>query len=150
MIKMNSASIVVLQKMLIERTGGKFGIANVEVFDAVAAAPEQKFAGQELYPSATEKAARLCVSLIVNKPFVDGNRRMGILALLAILECNDIKLAYSKPDLVLLAKQIEAGMIKHYDLVNWIHQRMFFKKKTTPKKPRGKTEKTACVADGKC
>jgi len=36
--------------------------------------PAMTFAGQDLYPTVVEKAAALCFSLFMNRPFVDGNK----------------------------------------------------------------------------
>jgi len=35
------------------------------------------FGGVNLYPTAVEKAAALGLSLVMNHPFVDGNKRIG-------------------------------------------------------------------------
>jgi death-on-curing protein len=35
------------------------------------------FGGTELYPTLANKAAALCFSLVMNHPFVDGNKRIG-------------------------------------------------------------------------
>ena len=39
--------------------------------------PRQTFGGEDLYPSLTSKAAALGFSLIMNHPFIDGNKRVG-------------------------------------------------------------------------
>ena len=41
-------------------------------------APFQTFGGKELYPTKLEKAARLCLGLVSNHPFQDGNKRIGV------------------------------------------------------------------------
>lgn len=48
--------------------------------------PFQSFSNEELYPSIQGKAARLCYSIINNHPFIDGNKRIGILAMLMFLK----------------------------------------------------------------
>ncbi|MFT4094021.1 MAG: Fic family protein, partial [Niabella sp.] len=40
---------------------------------------------EELYLSPYEKAAALAESLIINHPFIDGNKRTGLLGMAAIL-----------------------------------------------------------------
>ena len=39
------------------------------------------FAGEDLYPDVESKAAALMHSLVMNHPFVDGNKRTGAAAL---------------------------------------------------------------------
>lgn len=48
----------------------------------------QTFGGRELYPSLEEKAAHLLFFLVKNRPFVDGNKRIGAALFLWFLEKN--------------------------------------------------------------
>ena len=50
----------------------------------------QTFDGQELYPSATEKAACLLYFIIKDHPFSDGNKRIGSLLFLLFLDLNGL------------------------------------------------------------
>ena len=45
--------------------------------ESAIAQPQTTFAGQELYSTIESKAAALCFSLVMNHPFVDGNKRVG-------------------------------------------------------------------------
>lgn len=58
------------------------------------------FDGIEVYPSIEEEAARLMYSLVKNHSFLDGNKRIGVLAMLLTLNLNDIKLSYSQKELI--------------------------------------------------
>ena len=40
-------------------------------------APFQTFNDQPLYPSLQQKAVRLCYGIVMNHPFLDGNKRIG-------------------------------------------------------------------------
>ncbi len=46
------------------------------------------FGGVDLYPTLAEKAAALCFSLVMNHPFVDGNKRIGHAAVETFLILN--------------------------------------------------------------
>jgi death on curing protein len=48
--------------------------------------PFQFFDGEDLYSSIFEKTAALGESLIINHPFVDGNKGKGAVAMIALLE----------------------------------------------------------------
>jgi death-on-curing protein len=65
--------------------GGSKGIRDMGMLESAIARPFQTFGGEELYPTPIEKAAALCESLIVNHPFVDGNKRTGFAAMVALL-----------------------------------------------------------------
>ena len=50
------------------------------------------FGGAELYPTLAEKAAALCFSLVMNHPFVDGNKRIGHAAMETFLVMNGFEM----------------------------------------------------------
>ncbi len=80
----------------------------------------QTFDGKELYPSKEEKGARLGYTLISNRAFVDGNKRIGICVLLTFLETNGIRIYPSNEDVARVGLAIAAGKMKYEELLNWI------------------------------
>jgi len=78
--------IIQLHELSINKYGGSKGIRDIGLMESAIARPYQTFGGLDLYPSVFEKAAALAESIIINHPFVDGNKRTGYLAMLAILE----------------------------------------------------------------
>jgi len=80
--------VLTLHNYAIERFGGSSGLASLGRLEASLAAPMQTMFGQELYPDLWSKAAILCYLLIKNHPFVDGNKRTALYALLRFLELN--------------------------------------------------------------
>ena len=66
--------ILLLHYLSIEEFGGSHGIRDEQLLHSAIARPYQSFDGQELYPTPIEKAAALCESIIVNHPFIDGNK----------------------------------------------------------------------------
>ena len=64
--------------VLIERYGGSEGIRDLESLKAAVERPWGSSFGREHFPSPHHKAAALCESLILRRPFVDGNKRTGV------------------------------------------------------------------------
>lgn len=62
--------------------------------------PAQSFAGRYVYRTTHEKAASLLWSVIKNHPFVDGNKRMGLMATFLFLALNDYLLYAPQKDAV--------------------------------------------------
>ena len=60
--------------------------------DSALNTPFQTFEGEGIYPSLQQKAARLCFGLVKNHPFLDGNKRIGIHAMLVFLALNVVEL----------------------------------------------------------
>ena len=75
--------ILEIHKRSIEDYGGSQGIRDASLLESAIARPFQTFEEKDLYPTFYEKAAALGESLIINHPFVDGNKRTGMAAMYA-------------------------------------------------------------------
>jgi death-on-curing protein len=116
--------ILKVHKASIEDFGGAHGIRDEGLLSSALARPFQTFAGKDLYPSILEKAAALGESLIINHPFVDGNKRTGILALLTLLLDQGIKLHASGDELYEFVINISTGALRFEEIVSWLSNRI--------------------------
>ncbi|WP_317723450.1 type II toxin-antitoxin system death-on-curing family toxin [Clostridium tetani] len=66
------------------------------------------------------KAARLGFSIIKNHPFLDGNKRIGMLAMMVFLEINGIQLECSDEDIVDIGLGIASGKYEDDYIIDWI------------------------------
>ena len=64
MIRLSKEKVLLLQKLLIEETGGSFGLRDEALLESALEGIYAAFDGQELYPAKEEKGARLGYSLI--------------------------------------------------------------------------------------
>ena len=64
-------------------------IADYGLLESALARPQATVFGEDAYPTLALKAAALCQSLVKNHALVDGNKRLGTLALLLFLGMND-------------------------------------------------------------
>lgn len=69
--------VLALHGQVIEQSGGKDGIRDLGLLESAIAQPMMTFDGIDLYVSIVDKAVALGFSLIMNHPFVDGNKRTG-------------------------------------------------------------------------
>lgn len=74
----------------------------------------------EQYPTVEEKAARLAYALISDHPFVDGNKRVGVLAMLVTLKLNGVTLRYTQQELIDLGLAAARVKAKHGQILWWI------------------------------
>ena len=72
----------------VERFGGLPGLRDRGGLESAAARPAMTFGGDDLFPDLAAKAAALMHSLVMNHPFVDGNKRTALAACLVFLEAN--------------------------------------------------------------
>lgn len=76
MIILSREQILLMHQHLIERYGGTHGVRDEALLDSALNAPFQSFGGYEFFPTVIDKAVRLCIGLIQNHPFHDGNKRI--------------------------------------------------------------------------
>ena len=112
--------ILRLHDLSIINYGGSQGIRDQGLMESAIARPYQTFGGEDLYPTVFEKAAALTESIIINHPFIDGNKRTGLLAMLVILEIGNFKISASNDDTYSFTIQISTGEIKFKEIVIWL------------------------------
>lgn len=119
---LSKRQILMLHSALISESGGSDGIRDEGLLDSAINTPFQSFAGQDLYLTVLEKAARLGFGLIRNHPFIDGNKRIGTHAMLVFLEINNITLSYEDEDLIATILSVAAGKLDDDGLLNWMQK----------------------------
>jgi death on curing protein len=66
-----------IHKVLIEKFGGTDGLKDQGALESALARPYATFDQNELYPTPVEKASAILESILINHPFLDGNKRTG-------------------------------------------------------------------------
>ena len=116
--------ILLLHEEVIEQYGGSHGIRDEKLLDSALSVPFQSFGDFEFYPTVLEKAVRLCFGLVMNHPFIDGNKRVGAAALLATLEVNNISFHADRGELSEVILSLSSGKIDYEDLLRWVRERV--------------------------
>ena len=106
MIRLTVSDIMLLHEKIIDKTGG---IRDVGLLEMAVNSPFVSFGGEDLYKTVEEKGQQLCNSLIRNHPFLDGNKRVGLLTMLVFLDLNDKKLNITNKEIVSLGLGIAKG-----------------------------------------
>ncbi len=120
MKRLTKTQILKMHSLLIQKTGGSDGVRDEGLLDSALNLPFQSFDGEDIYKTIQAKAARLGFSLINNHPFVDGNKRIGILVMLVFLEINGIEIICTDEELIELGLGVADGSVSYKDLLNWI------------------------------
>ena len=109
-----------IHTIAIQNFGGANGIRDLGGLQSALARPFQTFGGEDLYPTVHEKAAALGESIIMNHPFLDGNKRTGYLLMEALLRYEGYKIASSDDDLYNFVINISTGSISFEEIVAWL------------------------------
>ena len=113
-------TVIAMHGELIAQSGGLGGVRDTKMLDASVNSPFHTFGGQYLYPTLQAMAAHLAFSLIKNHPFLDGNKRIGVLSMLVFLEINGLPITCTDDELVSLGMGLADSSIDESGLVDWI------------------------------
>lgn len=76
----------------------------------------------ELYASVFEKAAAIGESIIMNHPFIDGNKRTGYVLMETVLRMEGLGINASDDSLYSFIIKITTGEIRFEQIVEWLKQ----------------------------
>ena len=112
--------VLELHRKVIEDTGGSGGLRDAGGLASAVSQPATTFGGMDLYPELWEKAAALGFSLILNHAFVDGNKRVGHAAMVALLRLNGANLVADIDDQERVILAVAAGEMEREEFAAWI------------------------------
>lgn len=114
------AELLDLHRRVIQQSGGADGIRDVGLAESALAQPLMTFGGNDLYATVPEKAAALGYSLVMNHPFVDGNKRIGHAAMETFLILNGYEFAADVDDAEATILRLAAGQLSRDELLRWV------------------------------
>jgi len=114
------AEVFDLHRRVIQQSGGAEGVRDLSGVESAVAQPQMTFGGDELYPTFESKAAALCFSLVMNHPFVDGNKRIGHAAMETFLVLNGYELVADVDDTEKVILTLAAGELSREELLEWV------------------------------
>jgi len=120
MKKLTKQQIIILHEILVKYSGGAEGIRDMGLLESAIEAPFITFGSYSNYPTLQSKAARLGFGLVKNHPFVDGNKRIGVLAMISFLELNGVKLTCTDDELIKIGLGLADGSIDEKRLLDFI------------------------------
>jgi death-on-curing protein len=115
--------LIRLHQLQLGTFGGGTGVRDRGGLEAAVARPQMTFGGEDLYPDLASKAAALMHSIVMNHPFVDGNKRVGVMAMELLLALNGEDLEAEDDTIVDVTMAIARGELSAEALAIWIRQR---------------------------
>ena len=105
--------------------------ASLHLAESALAAPAAEFGGGEFYPDLATKAAILCSRIIRNHPLPDGNKRVGYLCAVELVERNGLRWIPPRRDqdtggdeTVEMIVALAAGDVDEADFARWVAERV--------------------------
>ena len=116
---LTSPQVLFLHARVVSETGGSHGVRDIGLLAAAVARPQATFDGEELYPDLFTKAAALLSSLILNHPFVDGNKRTGIGSAVLFLRLNGWHVQTTQAELEAVTLSVVLTKATIAELAGW-------------------------------
>lgn len=113
-----------IHNVLIEKFGGLRGIRDLPGLESALARPYVTFDQHELYPDAVDKAAAVFESLVINHPFMDGNKRISYVLMRLVLLENGFDIAASQDEKYEMVIAASKGEIHFDEIKKWIGSKM--------------------------
>jgi death on curing protein len=114
-----------LHAVQIEHYGGNGGLRDRGSLGAALARPAMTYGGEDLYPDVAAKAAAMMHSLVMNHPYVDGNKRVGAHAALLFLTANGYQAEILSGNLEEITLAVARGELDAEAFAIWFRQRIF-------------------------
>ena len=114
------SEVFVLHGRIISTSGGSRGIRDLSALESAVNQPRQSFNQKDLYPDLVTKAAALCFSLVMNHPFVDGNKRVGHAAMETFLILNGSEIIAGVDEQERVMLELASGRMSRIDFSEWL------------------------------
>lgn len=115
-----SEDVLLIHSALIDMYGGAHGVRDVGLLESALNRPYSTFDQQELYPSLINKCSALIESILINHPFVDGNKRTGFSLIALMLKKENYIITASENDIYDFIISIASGKRQYDEIVTWL------------------------------
>jgi len=105
---------------LVNLFGGSDGLRDVSALESSLSRPFQTFDEKDLHPTTIHKAAALVESIVINHPFVDGNKRTGYVVMRSFLIANGFDIKASQKEKYDFVINIATGNLKLEEIIEWL------------------------------
>lgn len=93
----------------IQLYGGSQGVRDIGLLESAIAQPQASFGGQFLHQDIHEMAAAYLFHVVNNHPFIDGNKRTGLVAALTFFDLNGVEVNAPPGSLYDLTIRVASG-----------------------------------------
>ncbi len=116
--------VIAIHNSLINDFGGSYGIRDEDSLDSALHRPFHTFDKVDLYPNPQDKAAAIIESILINHPFIDGNKRTGYFLMRGLLLSNSLDIKASEEEKFQFVINIASGKLKYDQILDWIESRL--------------------------
>lgn len=119
---MTLAEILEIHRDQLARYGGDTGIRDLGLLKSAIGMPSATYGGEFLHTDIHEMAAAYLYHLVMNHPFVDGNKRVGAVAALIFLDLNDYEFTAPEEEFANMVLDVAQGKITKTEITIFMRQ----------------------------
>ena len=105
------SDVVSIHHRAISTYGGERGIRDVNLLESSVYVAQSGSGGSYFHDSLSKMAAAYLFHIVKGHPFIDGNKRAGVMAAYVFLRLNDYDLVCREPDLTALVVGVATGSV---------------------------------------
>jgi len=120
--------VLTIHQLVLARAGSSAGVRDKNLLESAVLHPQTFVFGQYVYTDVYRMAAAYCFHIIKNHPFVDGNKRTGILTAITFLEKNGLEVSVDIDAWYTLAIDIAKSKIFKEDIAVFLKSCSFPRK----------------------
>lgn len=109
-----------IHSILIDKFGGSEGVRDIYALESAIFRPYATFEQIDLYPTAIDKAAAILESILINHPFIDGNKRTAYMLMKLILMEENVDLKATQEEKYNLVIEASTGNFRFEEIKNWL------------------------------
>jgi death on curing protein len=112
--------VLAIHALQITQFGGATGIRDEGLLESALARAQNIATYAESTPSLARLAAAYGVGIVRNHPFVDGNKRTGLMATFVFIERNGSRVKATQEEAYVAFYDLAAGMLSEDGLTQWL------------------------------
>jgi len=124
------SEVVEIHRDQLERYGGAQGIRDLGLLHSALAMPSAGAGGNYFHDDLLSMAAAYLFHIVMNHPFIDGNKRVGAVAALVFLELNGVEVVAPEDEFEALVMGVAEGRLAKTQVSE------FFRDHTDPLPPK--------------
>lgn len=109
-----------MHKLLIDATGGSYGVRDIELFKSIIERPKTNVFGKEVHMGVFKKAATYLESIALYHVFVDGNKRLSITVASRFLYINDYQITSTNKDIEGFVLKVVINKLEIDIIAKWL------------------------------
>lgn len=106
--------------MMLAQHGGLSGVRDEGLLESALFKPQNLFAYSS--PTLPEMAASYAAGIIINHPFLDGNKRTGFMLAATFLELNGTEFTATEESVVEMTLALASGKLKQAAYARWLEE----------------------------